>query len=333
MEPFKIWAFKYVTDENRSYRSIDTYSDELAVKYVYDNFVPNNKQVTQGDIAILLDKSDILGFARIESITEEDSTKKRGRCPICSVTNFEARKNKSPLYRCNNGHEFSNYTEEIVQSKSFTASYGNSFIKLNDKLPISKLRPHYSNNYNRNMSIQLVDAGFFDADYRYVLTSLQSLRENSLSPEIADSLQEPLNSNDDYTPGSEDERQLITRQIKARRGQQQFRDALRKTYGDTCMITGCTLLDVLEAAHIKPYRGPNDNKVANGLLLRSDIHTLFDLNLIGIRPDTLEIFLHPSAMINEYLQYHGYKLKGCEGKKPSSEALQIRWELFNRNTS
>jgi putative restriction endonuclease len=330
MEPGKIWAFKYVTDENRSYRSIDTYSDKLEAKYVYDNFVPNNKQVSQGDIAIILDKSNILGFARIDSIAEEASTKKRGRCPTCSVTNFEARKNKNPLYRCNNGHEFSNFNEEVVPSKSYTASYGTSFIKLNSKVPISKLRPYYANNYNRNMSIQLVDVRFFDGDYEHVIKTLRNATGYILPAEAANTAQEP-NSNENYSPGDDDERESITRQIKARRGQQQFRDALRARYGNICMITKCELLDVLEAAHIKPYRGSNDNHPGNGLLLRSDIHTLFDLNLIGIKPETMEIFIHPSAMIQEYQQYHGSKLTGCGKERPSIEALQIRWELFNRN--
>ncbi|MEO2018753.1 MAG: HNH endonuclease signature motif containing protein [Fuerstiella sp.] len=50
---------------------------------------------------------------------------------------------------------------------------------------------------------------------------------------------------------------------------------------------------VLEAAHIRPYRRPEDNDVQNGLLLRADIHTLFDLNLLGIEPGTWQIHIHP----------------------------------------
>jgi len=50
---------------------------------------------------------------------------------------------------------------------------------------------------------------------------------------------------------------------------------------------------VLEAAHIKPYRGKTDSHLENGLLLRADLHTLFDLNLIGVEPDTLTVRVHP----------------------------------------
>src|SRR5205823_2979542 len=71
------------------------------------------------------------------------------------------------------------------------------------------------------------------------------------------------------------------RRIQAsRQGQFAFRAALIEAYGGRCAMTGCDILEVLEAAHIVPYRGPSTNAVSNGLLLRADIHTLFDLGLI-----------------------------------------------------
>jgi putative restriction endonuclease len=81
-----------------------------------------------------------------------------------------------------------------------------------------------------------------------------------------------------------DARKLISRTIAQRRGQRTFRDSLIAAYGSKCVISGCGVLDVLEAAHIYPYRGPATNKVSNGLLLRADLHTLFDCNLIAVDP-------------------------------------------------
>jgi len=92
------------------------------------------------------------------------------------------------------------------------------------------------------------------------------------------------NDGTNYSPQAGDRRQIVERQIRERRGQQHFRDALRKRYGDRCLVTGCEVLAVLEAAHIKPYRGEDDNHPGNGLLLRADIHTLFDLDLLGVEP-------------------------------------------------
>jgi hypothetical protein len=133
----------------------------------------------------------------------------------------------------------------------------------------------------------------------------------------------------DYLPNDVDEREIIERQIRARRGQQQFREALRKRHGERCAVTGCEVFDVIEAAHIKPYRGPNDNSPDNGLLLRADIHVLFDLNLIGIHPSKLIIELAPSLESDPtYAKLNGKKLQCSEAKPPSAVALRRRYQDF-----
>jgi hypothetical protein len=132
-----------------------------------------------------------------------------------------------------------------------------------------------------------------------------------------------------FVPQDGDWRAVVFRQIRARRGQQAFRDALRVRYGDGCMITGCRLMDVVEAAHIKPYRGAADNHPANGLLLRADLHTLFDLDIIGIEPGTLLVRVHQEAKSAGYGEFDGVRLK-CSSSPPSTEALELRWELFRR---
>jgi hypothetical protein len=119
------------------------------------------------------------------------------------------------------------------------------------------------------------------------------------------------------------------RQIKVRRGQGVFREALRRRYGDLCMISGCGLLDVVEAAHIRPYRGPSDNHPENGLLLRADLHTLFDLDLLGIEPSTLRVRLHAKARAAGYNDFENERLR-CPNEQPSEEALRLQWDAFQR---
>ncbi|QEL17382.1 HNH endonuclease [Limnoglobus roseus] len=132
---------------------------------------------------------------------------------------------------------------------------------------------------------------------------------------------------DEFELHDGDQRPLIERQIRERRGQAAFRNALRARYGDRCLVSGCPVLAVLEAAHIRPYRGDGDNHPANGLILRADLHTLFDLDLLGIEPDTLRVRLHPGVAA-EYGDLEGRKLR-CEGpSRPSSEALRGRFESF-----
>lgn len=77
-----------------------------------------------------------------------------------------------------------------------------------------------------------------------------------------------------------DNRKKIRRMIAEREGRPAFRSALIRAYRSRCAVTGCAVVDILEAAHIKPYRGPGSNHVRNGLLLRADVHTLFDKGLL-----------------------------------------------------
>lgn len=82
-----------------------------------------------------------------------------------------------------------------------------------------------------------------------------------------------------------DHRTYAMRSINQRQGQPAFRNDLLRAYAGACAVTGTTDTDVLEAAHIARYLGPQSHLVANGLLLRADIHTLFDLHRLTITPD------------------------------------------------
>jgi predicted restriction endonuclease len=62
---------------------------------------------------------------------------------------------------------------------------------------------------------------------------------------------------------------------------------------------------VLEAAHIFPYRGPQTNHVTNGLLLRADLHVLFDLGLLRIDADSLTVELDPILNGTSYAELSG----------------------------
>jgi HNH endonuclease len=130
-----------------------------------------------------------------------------------------------------------------------------------------------------------------------------------------------------YQPDGIDRRPIVERQIRERRGQQEFRDAMRRRYQNRCAVTGCEVLAVLEAAHINPYRGNDDNHEQNGLLLRSDVHTLFDLDLLGIEPENLKVELHPD-LAKEYGLFAGVTLHCARNQPISRDALRVRYERF-----
>lgn len=106
----------------------------------------------------------------------------------------------------------------------------------------------------------------------------------------------------------EDQRDRVLRSIVQRQGQREFRAALLEAYGSKCAMTGCGVVDVLEAAHIHRYMGKETNIVSNGLLLRADVHTLFDLNLVGVEASTMRICVAPSLAGSSYEELNGRPL-------------------------
>ena len=81
-----------------------------------------------------------------------------------------------------------------------------------------------------------------------------------------------------------------------------------ETLLERCAVTGSTAVAVLEAAHIVPFAEGGPALPANGILMRSDIHTLFDLRLISIDPRTWRLVVHPSLDDTEYAALHGAEI-------------------------
>lgn len=83
-----------------------------------------------------------------------------------------------------------------------------------------------------------------------------------------------------------DERKRAVAERVVRERQDKFRKALIEAYGGACTITDIDIPEVLQAAHIDPYRGRKSQVVTNGILLRADFHLLYDANLLSIVPGT-----------------------------------------------
>lgn len=92
---------------------------------------------------------------------------------------------------------------------------------------------------------------------------------------------EELDVEPDVVPGPVFGRDRL---VRARVGQQAFKGLVLTSYQRQCAITGNHIAPTLQAAHIRPVAQHGLNRVDNGLLLRSDVHTLFDLGYLGINP-------------------------------------------------
>ena len=119
--------------------------------------------------------------------------------------------------------------------------------------------------------------------------------------------------------------------IIARQGQGKFRREIIRAYDGICAISGEKTIEVLDAAHIRPYQGTHTNQITNGLLLRTDLHNLFDFNLIAINPSNYEIRVSAFLESSFYRQYDKSQLSlpASKNDHPDLAALTIRWNRFN----
>jgi len=169
------------------------------------------------------------------------------------------------------------------------------------------------------------------ADALWSHPGVENLAESSIQNRLADDEAADAEGNDsaDFDPTDDDERRSIEHTIKERRGRKRFRQALRKRYRDKCVVTGCKVPAILEAAHIASYRRESHNRPDNGLLLRADIHTLSDLELLGIEPIEMRIEVDPKLLHDSfYAGLHGQVLNCSQNERPSTKALSERYERF-----
>jgi hypothetical protein len=134
---------------------------------------------------------------------------------------------------------------------------------------------------------------------------------------------------DDIPLSAEDARFRNLRAVVTRQGQPAFRAQLLDAYDGACAITGEQVEDVLEAAHIQPYRGSHTNSVTNGLLLRADLHTLFDRHLIAVS-EAGRVLVSASLDGTSYEALGGCAVRQPKAKRaaPSIRALQAHRAEF-----
>ena len=122
--------------------------------------------------------------------------------------------------------------------------------------------------------------------------------------------------------------------VRPRVGQGIFRTRVADAYARQCAVTREKTFPALEAAHIRPFKEDPRHYVRNGLLLRSDIHKLFDTGYVTVNPDyQFEVSDHIHAEFNNgkhYYKLHGKKLwiPGRPEEQPDREHLE--WHNENR---
>ena len=91
--------------------------------------------------------------------------------------------------------------------------------------------------------------------------------------------------------------------VPSRPAQWKFRAGLISLFGTTCALSGPTVGTVLEAAHVRPYREVRRCDISNGLLLRADLHQLFDSGELKLVPEDVGLRVVLTSQVAEVPLY------------------------------
>jgi putative restriction endonuclease len=122
--------------------------------------------------------------------------------------------------------------------------------------------------------------------------------------------------------------------IYPRLGQGTFRVEVTDFYERRCAVTGEKTLPILDAAHIRPFAEGGANEVSNGLLLRTDIHRLFDLGYVTVSDDgRFEVghrLREDFENGRDYYSMHGHRIFMPTDSQYRPEKEVLRWHQTNK---
>jgi hypothetical protein len=214
------------------------------------------------------------------------------------------------------------------------------------------VRPHKPLNFTENIDYKMFSqlytayverhqVGIHDNKDDLFVTLMRLSEGKELHSELSQELQQiwkdlqPLELGDepDFNPTDiKDERKKRKRAVVIRPGQRKFKLELMKAYGRCCSITGCPVEAVLQAAHIIPYLGAKTDHPSNGLLLRVDIHQLFDSYYLSINPETYKVEMASVLSNTCYWELIGQPLRMPKSKtaRPNNNALLKHYQIFSQ---
>ncbi|CAL9550146.1 hypothetical protein SUDANB60_04403 [Streptomyces sp. enrichment culture] len=290
----RAWSFLITDVTERQFQGNAGYEDVAEESYSYDSTVGNHRRVKTGDLIVVRNRHEALGIGYIEKLDVLTGQQKvRNRCPHCGSTNFKERTTQEVRYWCSPCQKaFPEPREEVISVTTFQAHYGGTWQPLEgclDKDDLAEITLSKSD----QQSIKAMD------------------RARTLAKVAACGIRLP---HEDVAMSSTRRRPSVLSggrrrtTAAARRGQDAFRKALVHEYGMVCAVTGPAPAEVIEAAHLRPFAVTEQHCVEEGLLLRADIHRLFDSGLLAITP-TLLVSIAPSLLGHtEYSALHGTPL-------------------------
>lgn len=276
---------------SRQHAGNEGYADQADAYYSWDDTVAHHSEIHPGDFIAIWDKVALIGVSVVERVERGFGRKSVRRCPSCRRSSIKQRRNLLPAFRCYQCHcEFDEPIEIIKEVKTFRSIHPASWIDLTAALSGAELRA-VCESPRSQQSLRPLDWRAFSA----ALIGRVGPRILSRIPALNDSW-----------IAAEGHRMVLTR---ARRGQSHFRGTLIERYGANCAVIGAAPLPTLEAAHLYSYADHGVHHNHGGLLLRRDVHRLFDRGDLVIDPNRLTIDIDTElAPFEAYARLHGKRI-------------------------
>ncbi len=278
--------------DNRGHGGNAGYDDLVDAYYSWDSNVPNHKKLGVGDPIALWDKVRLLGVSVIEEIETSAGLKALNRCPECGTTRISNRRRAEPRYRCMKcTYEFATPRVEVVDVIEYRARYDAAWTSLDGVLDGAEVRSLAVNVGDINAMRPLDWSAF-----RQALITKDAGRAVDRVTARVDLSWRPRSGGPIEVPHG-----FSHALVRVRRGQQQFREQLLAAQGSVCAFTGGAPARVLEAGHLYSYAQLGTHFKHGGLMLRRDIHRLFDDGLLAVQPLRLRVDVAP--VLAAYPQY------------------------------
>ncbi|MCO4698525.1 hypothetical protein LRR80_04605 [Streptomyces sp. RO-S4] len=253
--------------DRREHAGNDGYDDNPAEHYSWDSTVPNHARLAEGDVIALWDRKELIGVSVIEAIETDTREKTLYFCPHCDKAAIKRRQQKAPQYRCYDcGTSFDVPGRTTKQVTTYRSRHGEAWMEARGLLSGAELRALCDSPRSQH--------SMRPARWEKLRNALAAVTGNVGE---LDALEETRLA----IPGGH--RETV---VRVRIGQGAFRKRLLADQGELCAFTGPAPATALEAAHLYSYAQSGEHHEHGGLLLRRDIHRLFDLGEIAVNPTT-----------------------------------------------
>lgn len=283
----------------------DVFDEALGETYAWPKSIPHASSMSVGDVIAIWNRKRLLGVSWIESIVEATETREQFRCPNpkCLRLDMRRRRQMIPQFKCGKcSHETDNPIIEQIESEVYIARYAAGWSPVERLVDADECRS-LTENPRTQHSIRAINIERFGE----FLSKLPPLSVKPFESRLAGH---------------------VKATVRVRVGQGEFRQKMRTQYRDVCAFTGENHPAVLEAAHLYSYAAYGEHHEDGGLLLRRDVHRLFDKGLLAVNPKNLLIDAHPELLnFEQYKHLHGEPLK-VKVKPAVVYWLNLHWGEF-----